>query len=671
MDRMSALDAGFFFAESENTPMHVGSVAVFEGPAPSYGDVVRLLLSKLPLVPRYRQRVRPVPMQLGRPLWADDPHFQILYHVRHTAVPSPGSDEQLRNLAGRVLGQRLDMAKPLWELWLVEGLADNRWAIISKVHHCMVDGVAGSELMQLMFDLTPDAEHEAPQDWTPQPNPSSMDLLKDTLAETLTHPLQQLTSMPTLSHAVQAVKEVAESGRTLASTVPSLAKQAITPTARSLNGPIGPHRRWAWTDGKVEEFKAVRAAFGGTVNDVVLTAITRGFHDLLKNRGELSSEKLVVRSMVPVSVRRADQKGAMNNQVTAVFVDLPVGEPDPVKRLASIRGQMDEYKKTMQAVDAPAIIALGNFVAPSLLSLGVRAALQAGQMWCQAVTTNVPGPRFPLYVLGKPMISANAYVPIAGGTRCSIGIFSYLNTMTFGINADFDAFPDVEVLSGGIRAGIEELLDLAATKKGTTPTAPGGEEPAKSAPEAGAPPVEQPAKNTARETAAKATAAKAAAPAEGSVVKDQVAETPTDTARETAAKATAAKGAAPAEAPPVKKPAAETPTDTAKETAAKATATKAAPSKATPSKATPSKVAPSKDVPARSAPEKSSPEKAEPAASTSAKRTAAKRTADKSTAARSTAAKSRATKSTAVKTSPAKATPAKATPAKATASAGR
>jgi diacylglycerol O-acyltransferase / wax synthase len=174
--------------------------------------------------------------------------------------------------------------------------------------------------------------------------------------------------------------------------------------------------------------------------------------------------------MVPVSVRRPDQKGKLNNQVSAVFVDLPVGLPDPVDRLLSVRGQMDEYKKTMQAVDAPSIIALGDFVAPSLLSMGVRAVLQAGQMWCQAVTTNVPGPRVPLYVLGKRMTSAHAYVPIAGGTRCSIGIFSYLNTMTFGINADFDGYPDVDVLSGGIRQGIEELLALAAQQGGTTPT---------------------------------------------------------------------------------------------------------------------------------------------------------------------------------------------------------
>jgi WS/DGAT/MGAT family acyltransferase len=429
---------------------------------------VRLLLSKLPQVPRYRQRVREVPMQLGRPVWVDDPHFQILYHVRHTAVPGPGSDEQLRNLAGRVLGQRLDMAKPLWELWLVEGLAENRWAIISKVHHCMVDGIAGTDLMQLMFDLDPDATHEAPKDWTPRRTPSSLSMVTEAVTESVAHPLRQLSSLPSVGAAVRGAKALAETGKTVAQTVPSLAKQAVTPTARSLNGPIGPHRRWAWTEGKFEEFKAVRTVFGGTVNDVVLASITGGFRDLLQGRGELSSEKLVVRSMVPVSVRQASQKGALDNQVSAVFVDLPVGLPDPVARLNAIRGQMDEYKKTMQALDAGSIIEMGNFVAPTLLALGVRAALQAGQFWCQTVTTNVPGPRVPLYVLGKRMSSAYAYVPIAGGTRCSIGIFSYLNTMTFGLNADFDGYPDIDVLSGGIRRGLDELMTLAE-QQGTPP----------------------------------------------------------------------------------------------------------------------------------------------------------------------------------------------------------
>jgi hypothetical protein len=279
------------------------------------------------------------------------------------------------------------------------------------------------------------------------------------------------------------------------------------------------------------------------VNDVVLTAITHGFRDLLLARGELSSEKLVVRSMVPVSVRRPDQKGKLNNQVSAVFVDLPVGLPDPVDRLASIRGQMDEYKKTMQAVDAPSIIALGDYVAPTLLSMGVRAALQAGQMWCQAVTTNVPGPRFPLYVLGKRMVTATAYVPIAGGTRCSIGIFSYLNTMTFGINADFDGYPDVDVLSGGIRSGIEQLLALAAKKSGA-----------------------------AKDDVAKAAAAQAQT---GSEAADAAAaKVDADKAAAETAKAHASAGTSP---------------EATKATVAKATPAKATPAKATPAKRTPAK----------------------------------------------------------------------------------
>ncbi len=474
MDRMSPTDAGFYFAESENTPLHVGSVAVFEGPAPTYGEVIRLLLSKLPLVPRYRQRVRPVPLQLGRPLWVDDPHFQILYHVRHTAVPSPGTDEQLRNLAGRVLGQRLDLAKPLWELWLVEGLENGRWAIISKVHHCMIDGVAGTDLMQLMFDITPDAKHTDPQDWTPQRSPSSAEVVAGAVQDALSQPLRQLATGG--GGIGEAARTVLGTGRSLVKTLPTVARQLTTPIARSLSGPIGPHRRWAWTEAEFDELKPIRTALGGTVNDVVLAAITTGFRDLLERRGSLR-DGLVVRSMVPVSMRQENERGKLDNRISAVFVDLPVAEPDPVARLESVRRQMDEYKKMMELVDARSIIAMGDFVAPTLLSLGVRAALGASQFYSQAVTTNVPGPRVPLYVLGRRMNSAHAYVPIAGGTRVSIGIFSYLNTMTFGINADFDGFPDVDVLSAGIRRGIDELKVAAGTAEpAAAPAAPAAAE---------------------------------------------------------------------------------------------------------------------------------------------------------------------------------------------------
>jgi len=468
MDRMSATDAGFFFAEGENTPLHVGSVAVFDGPAPSYGDLVRLLMSKLPLVPRYRQRVRSMPLHLGRPLWVDDEHFQILYHVRHTAVPKPGGAEQLRNLAGRVLGQRLDMAKPLWEVWLVEGLEHGRWALISKVHHCMVDGIAGTDLMQLIFDTEPTAEPPEPSVWTPRSHPSAVWMAAQIVQDVLAHPVSQLVSLPftLLSAPLEVLRRAAAAGSGFA----GVARQALVPAARSLGGPIGPHRRWAWGDTTLAEVKQVRKSLGGTVNDVVLTAITRGFRDLLDGRGELT-DRLVVRSMVPISVRRSDERGSLNNQVSAVFVDLPVGEPDPVQRLESLRRQMNQYKRVMDALDARAIMGAADFVAPTLMALGTRAAMRTGQPWAQTVTTNVPGPPVPLYVLGKQMRSLYPYVPIAMGLRVSIGIFSYTGSITFGINADFDAFPDIDVLSRGICRGMDELLEIAGRTPTPLPTA--------------------------------------------------------------------------------------------------------------------------------------------------------------------------------------------------------
>jgi WS/DGAT/MGAT family acyltransferase len=500
---MSMTDAGFYFAEGENTPMHVGSVAVFDGPPPSYGDIIRLMLSKLPKVPRYRQRVRSLPLHLGRPLWTDDEHFQILYHVRHTAVPRPGGAEQLRNLAGRVLGQRLDMTKPLWEVWLVEGLENDRWAIISKVHHCMVDGVAGTDLMQLIFDIEPDARAPEPVEWSPETAPSTASVVAGSLQDAVSFTVRQIGALPpALRRITAAPGEILRRGTTIGTMLPGIAQKLSTPRARSLNGPIGPHRRWAWTETSFDAIKGVRTTLGGTVNDVVLTAITRGFRDMLAKRGELT-DRLVVRSMVPVSVRQPTERGALNNQVSAVFVDLPVGEPDPMERLHAVRRQMDENKRINGALDARSIIAMGDFVAPTLLALGTRAGVRAGQSLAQAVTTNVPGPRIPLYVLGRRLSALYAYVPIAAGFRISIGIFSYLRTMSMGINADFDAFPDIDVLADGISAGVGELVELAEARAETAATVsapPPVAEPAKPAAE---PP--KPAKATKR-TVAKRTA---------------------------------------------------------------------------------------------------------------------------------------------------------------------
>jgi len=378
-----ALDAGFYFLEDENVPMHVGSVAVFQGPPPAYGDVVRLLVAKLPQVPRYRQRVRTVPWHLGRPVWTDDEHFEVLYHVRHTAVPRPGGDDQLRNLAGRVFAQRLDLAKPLWEMWLVEGLRDDRWAIISKVHHCMIDGVAGWDLAAALLETNPDTATPEPVAWTPKRTPSTAWLVADGVRDALAAPLQQLARVPALARNLPTRQEVLDFGRGL----PLSVRRLASPAARSLNGKSGPHRRWEWTQASLTEVKQVRTAFGGTVNDVVLAAVTRGFRDLLAGRGELSDGQ-TVRSLVPVSVRSEREKGTLNNRVSGLLVNLPVGESDALARLARLREQMDDLKNSRQAVGAQALTELAGFAAPTLLAMGSRLTFRFPQPMMQTVTTN-------------------------------------------------------------------------------------------------------------------------------------------------------------------------------------------------------------------------------------------------------------------------------------------
>jgi diacylglycerol O-acyltransferase len=460
VERMSTLDAGFFFVEHENVPMHIGSLALFEGPAPAYDDLLQLFAAKLPLVPRYRQVVRTTPLQLFRPAWADDEDFEIGYHVRHSAVPPPGSDEQLRNLAARIFAQRLDRARPLWEVWFLEGIEGGRWAIISKVHHCMVDGIGGTDLMTVMFDLTPDAVRPVPAAWEPEPGPAVLSQLAGGMQDAVTWPLRALTAVPAfLGERLGSAADLRDFGRGLTGS----ARRLTAPSARSLNGPIGPHRRWAWTTASLSEVKQVRYARGGTVNDVLLAAITRGFRDLLDARGELA-DGLVVRSLVPISVRGQNEQGLITNRVSAVLANLPVGEPDPLRRLALLREQMDDLKNTDQAVGAQLLTEMLGFAAPTLLALGSRAAFRIPQPLVQTVTTNVPGPRFPLYILGRRMEGAYPYVPIGDNLRISIAIFSYLDRISFGVTADYSSVPDIDILAEGISRGLAELGPAGESK---------------------------------------------------------------------------------------------------------------------------------------------------------------------------------------------------------------
>lgn len=455
MERMGGMDAGFYFAENDKTPLQIASVGIFEGPPPSYGDLIRLVLSKLPQVPRYRQRARTVPFNLARPVWTDDQHFQILYHVRRTAVPAPGGPEELRNLGGRILAQRLDFSRPLWESWLVEGLADGRWALISKVHHCMVDGVGGSDLIALLLDHTPGYRPTEPEPWTPQPEPSALSLALDGVRENVSESMRQVLKMPGRARRLGS-REVTD----FAGGLPAYAGHLTHAGPPSLNGPTSPHRRWWWERADLDEAKRIRRVFGVKVNDVILASITAGFRDLLDARGVLRPDSMV-RAMVPVSIRSPDERGLLTNRVSAVLVNLPCGEEDPVHRLHLVGEQMDFLKKTHQEMGPDAVVrALA--LAPTLLAALAHTALQLRQPVIHTVATNVPGPPIPLYLMGRKLVEMYPYIPIATGLRVSVGSISYLGELFFGLTGDFDAMPDLEVLGKGIVTGFDDLAKEAA-----------------------------------------------------------------------------------------------------------------------------------------------------------------------------------------------------------------
>ncbi|HUC36268.1 MAG TPA: wax ester/triacylglycerol synthase family O-acyltransferase [Acidimicrobiales bacterium] len=461
-DRLSPLDASFLHVEDDVSHMHIGSLGIFEGPPPDFGDVVAMVQGKMPLVPRYRQVVRTVPFDLGRPVWVDDPHFSIDYHLRHTALPSPGGDAELRALMGRVMAQQLDRAKPLWEIWVVEGLEDRQWAMISKTHHALVDGVAGTDLMAVIMDLSPTPSEPVADEWTPQPSPSGARLAVDAVTRLAVSPYEQFRALRASTRVPRrALSELGEVLRGLSSLAGVVRP---TPTS-SLNGPLGPHRRYEWASTTVDDVKMVRKGLGGTFNDVVLAAITSGFRTLLESRGEPVDR--VVRTLVPVSVRArgadglAVGDGSFENKVSAMFAELPIGIADPAKRLSTISSQMEGLKDSKAAVAGEALTSLSGFAPPMLLALGMRLATRVAQHNVNTVTTNVPGPQVPLYVAGRRMIRAYPYVPLAGQIRIGVAIFSYDGSVTFGITGDRDTTADLHVLRRGIEEGMDELVRLS------------------------------------------------------------------------------------------------------------------------------------------------------------------------------------------------------------------
>ena len=456
MDRLTPLDDVFVELERDNLPMHIGSLMVFDGPAPTYDEFLAHVAGRLDRLPRYRQVLRQVPLKLGMPIWQDDTHFHLEYHVRHTAVPAPGDSEQLRVLAGRLLGHRLDMHRPLWEMWLIEGLSDGGFAVLNKVHHAMVDGISGNDIMEVLLDESPDAELRKPKPWHPQPAPSDARVIAAALTDTVRNPVKRFGHLVAdLGSPRDAVTMVAAA---LAGTL--RIGGTLAHMEDNLLGQPGPHRRWVWAEGDLTEVKRIKSSLGGTVNDVILAAITNGYREFLLGRTSPLPEQAVVRTMIPVSTRPAGAaKGG--NEVAVMFADLPVGLPDPLDRYRVIREQMAQAKKSGTVQGADSLIENAVFVPPMLFAAAGRLAARTPQPAVSTITTNVPGPQRQLYMLGRPLQHLLPYVPLGMNQVVTVAIISYNGEICCGVTADYDLAPDVAALAGGIEGGLTQLSGVA------------------------------------------------------------------------------------------------------------------------------------------------------------------------------------------------------------------
>ncbi|MDQ1706673.1 MAG: diacylglycerol O-acyltransferase / wax synthase [Frankiaceae bacterium] len=464
-DRLSALDVSFLYLETPTTAMHVGGVAIFEPPRGGggsfdYDALVDLVSQRISLVQRYRQKVRWVPGRLANPVWVDDEDFDITYHVRRSALPRPGTMDQLRELVGRVQSRQLDRSRPLWEIYLVEGLEDGRFAIITKTHHAMVDGISAVDISTLILDVGTTPRQVPDDGWVPRPEPSQLDLVVGALADNLRRPTQVLD---TVRAGVTDARATAARAAGTAAGIVSAVRSSLRPAPASpLNATIGEQRRYGMAATDLDDYKRVRKAHGGTVNDVVLATVAGALRTWMLTRGESVTPKTVVRAMVPVSVRAEDQAGALGNRVSALFVDLPVGEPSPVVRLHQLSYAMKGHKESGQAVAADAMVALTGFAPPTIHSAAARLAAGFTKRLFNVVVTNVPGPQFPLYAAGAQMLECYPVVPIAKGQGVSIGLTSYNGGVYYGLNADRDTMPDVDVLAQCIEESLAELLDTVA-----------------------------------------------------------------------------------------------------------------------------------------------------------------------------------------------------------------
>jgi len=459
-ERLSAVDAAFLEIEDESCPMHVGAVAIFDaGPLahPEGGvdiDRIRDLVDAV-LVPRYRQRIARIPVT-NHPVWVDDARFNLHYHLRHLSLPAPGDERQLKRLAGHVMSLPLDRNKPLWELWVVEGVSDNRFAILSKSHHCMMDGVGSAELLVAVMGTSPSDIVAKPRRWRPRPAPTPLDLIAGELRRNLGG---GLAALRTAAHALTQPRDSAESLRDALIGVGEALNagfQQASPTP--FNVEIGPHRRFDWLRFDLAQVKEVKKQLGGTVNDVVLATVAGALRRFLRRRGE-SVAKLDFHALLPVSIRTQHESGALGNRVTMMTAELPLAERNPRKRLQRVIETTRELKASKQARGAEILGEMGELGPPALFAQLARLSALARPF--NVVVTNVPGPQFQTYLLGAPLVEAYPLVPLYRNQALGIALFSYNGGLYWGLNADWDAVPDLHDLVADLVIEFEALRNAA------------------------------------------------------------------------------------------------------------------------------------------------------------------------------------------------------------------
>lgn len=462
-ERLSAQDNSFLVAEQTNTPLHITAVGIYElGNVATHDGGVdirrfkRFIEAKLHEIPRYRQKLMWVPVE-NRPVWIDDPHFNIDYHIRHAALPRPGGVEELKKLTARITTRALDRSRPLWEIWVIEGLEGDRFAIVNKVHHCMVDGSAGADLAQILNSPFPEVEIPEPHAFLPRPAPSETELLLDAAQRMAGMPLRALRGLITIGTGTADLREeIATRARALTDLLGlAFSRSSETP----LNGPLGPHRRVDWLTLPLADVKAVRRALDCTVNDVVLATVTGAVRHYLKRCG-VGTCNIDFRVSAPVSMREASERGQMGNRVSTWIIRLPVEQDDPLEWVREIRETTRALKCSKQALGVEMMMKAAEYVPSSLMALGARAASAPINM----IVTNVPGPQFPLYILGAKLLEMLPLVPLLEGTGLGIALFSYDGKLHVGLNAEYELVPDLGLFTALFAQSFMALSDQAAPK---------------------------------------------------------------------------------------------------------------------------------------------------------------------------------------------------------------